>query len=243
MLSNHLKGKGLWSSSSSPCLFIGSLLLGEPPIYVGIYVDDIIFFSASNAVERKFEELLSTIGIVDFMGQVSLFLGIEFHWTHHADGELTVHLTQQSFGVNLIDSLGFGDLGPSMFLTPYRSGLPIDSIPHEEMTATARDALHLAYQSLVGSLNWLAHTTRPDLATVVSLLAQHQANPSLGHMEAAKYAAKYLAHTKTLGVYFTSTRRSTLESFIHFPYQSIISYLCWTPIGGLRMPHHLKKIC
>jgi len=49
---------------------------------------------------------------------------------------------------------------------------------------------------LVGSLNWLAHTTRPDLSTVISLLAQHQANPSSGHYEAARYVVKYLASTK-----------------------------------------------
>jgi hypothetical protein len=49
------------------------LVPGEPPIYVGIYVDDIIYFSASDLVEKKFEEKLSSIGTVDFMGQVSLF--------------------------------------------------------------------------------------------------------------------------------------------------------------------------
>jgi hypothetical protein len=76
MLSNHLKAMGLCSSALSPCLFIGSLIPGEPPIYIGIYVDDIIYFSASDAVERKFEEHLSEIGTVDFMGQVSFFLGI-----------------------------------------------------------------------------------------------------------------------------------------------------------------------
>jgi len=47
----------------------------------------------------------------------------------------------------------------------------------------------LQYQSLVGSLNWLAHTTHPDLSTIVSLLAQHQSNPSPGHLDAARYAA------------------------------------------------------
>jgi len=52
---------------------------------------------------------------------------------------------------------------------------------------------------------------------VVSLLAQHQSNPSTGHLEAAHYATKYLAHTKTLGLYFTSNSRTTLESFLHFP--------------------------
>jgi hypothetical protein len=75
---NHLKAMGLKQSTHSPCLFTGVLVPGEPPIYVGTYVDDIIYFSANDTVESKFEELLSTIGSVDFMGQVSLFLGAEF---------------------------------------------------------------------------------------------------------------------------------------------------------------------
>jgi hypothetical protein len=64
---------------------------------------------------------------------------------------------------------------------------------------------------------WLAHTTRPDLSTVVSLLAQHQANPSSGNYEAAHYVVKYLVSTKHLGIYFTIQRQSILESFLHFP--------------------------
>jgi hypothetical protein len=46
----------------------------------------------------------------------------------------------------------------------------------------------------------IAHTTRPDLSTAVSLLAQHQSNPSPGHLEAAMYV--FLACTKSLGIYF-----------------------------------------
>jgi hypothetical protein len=53
-LSSHLKSMGLKCSSNSPCLFIGTILEGEAPIYVGIYVDDIIYFSPSDKVERKF---------------------------------------------------------------------------------------------------------------------------------------------------------------------------------------------
>lgn len=172
---------GLRCSDTSPCLFIGQLIEGAPPIYVGIYVDDITYFSADDAVERQFESMLATIGDVDFMGQVTHFLGIEFMWKHHSDGHLSVSLTQQSFAETLIDSLGFTTASTSTFTTPYRSGLAIDSIPHQDMTSTDRDLLRLNYQSLVGSLNWLAHTTRPDLSTVVSLLAQHQSHPSSGH--------------------------------------------------------------
>jgi hypothetical protein len=39
------------------------------------------------------------------MGQVSLFLRIEFTWSHHNDGHITVGLTQKSFTETVIDSL------------------------------------------------------------------------------------------------------------------------------------------
>jgi len=81
------------------------------------------------------------------------------------------------------------------------------------------------YQSLVGSLNWLAHTTHPDISMVVSLLTQHQCTPSPGHYDAALYVAKYLATTRNVGIYFTSTRSSQLESYLHFP-----------------IPHHLLSM-
>jgi hypothetical protein len=171
-------------------------------------------------VEQKFEQLLLSLGEVDFMGQVSHFLGIEFTWNHHDDGNLSVNLTQQSFTESLLDSLGYSPTTNSTYTSPYRSGMSIDSIPTQSLSSTERDKLRLQYQSLVGSLNWLSHTTRPDLSTVVSLLAQHLSNPSQGHLDAAHYVVKYLSYTRTLGIYFSSCRRAQLEAFLHFPLPS-----------------------
>jgi hypothetical protein len=209
---------GLQCSPTSPCLFKGVLIEGQPPIYIGLYVDDIIYFSTSDEVEKFFETTLTNkIGTVNFMGQVSQFLGIELHWTKHSDDNLSVTLTQQSFSESLIDSLGYLNMGSNLFTTPYHSGLSIDSIDIQDLPSDQKDLLRLQYQSLVGSLNWLAHTTHPDLSTVVSLLAQYQSNPSPGHYEAAKYVVRYLAATRDLGIKFTSAKRSVLESFLHFP--------------------------
>jgi hypothetical protein len=133
-LSSHLMKMGLRCSKNSPCLFVGHIIDGEPPIYVGIYVNDIIYFSSSDIVERKFESLLSSIGEVEFMGQVTQFLGIEFTWNHHSDGNISITLTQQSFAETLIESLNLLTASVSTFTTPYRSGLAIDSIPHEVMS-------------------------------------------------------------------------------------------------------------
>jgi len=151
------------------------------------------------------------------MGQVSHFLGIEFTLHRHDNGHLSVNLMQQSFTENLLETLGLLSNSTSTFTTPYRPGLSIDTIPTIDMPALERDKLRLQYQSLVGSLNWLAHTTRPDISTAVSLLAQHQSNPSPGHLDAAHYVFQYLSHTKNLGIYFSSSRHIKLESFLHFP--------------------------
>jgi hypothetical protein len=224
-LSSHLKSMGLKSSSTSPCLFMSTIIEGEAHIYVGIYVDDIIYFSPSAATERKFEQLLSTIGNVDFMGQVTHFLGIEFTWYHHPDGNVSVNLTQQSFVEMLLDNLWLNSDTVSSFTTPYRPGLSIDSIPISSISTSEQDKLRLKYQLIVGSLNWLAHTTWPDISTVVSLLAQHQNHPSQGHMDAAVYVIQYLSHTKQLGIYFSSAKRQQLETFLHFPRIWLISLL------------------
>ena len=70
---------------------------------------------------------------------------------------------------------------------------------------------------MVGSLLWLSQATRPDLATVVSLLAQHQVNPSMQHIKAAKHAIKYVSGTKTRGISFSSQSSDTLAAFLNFP--------------------------
>jgi hypothetical protein len=129
-------------------------------------------------------------------------------------------LTRQSFTESLLESLGITSDQKSTFTTPYRSGISIDSIPSSAMSVTDRDHLRLQYQSLIGSLNWLSITTRPDISTVVSLLAQYQSNPDQGHLDAAYYVAQYLSHTKTLGIHFCSSHWVQLETFLHFPLPS-----------------------
>jgi hypothetical protein len=78
----------------------------------------------------------------------------------------------------------------------------------------------------------LSHTTHPDLSTVISLFAQHQSSPSPRHLNAALYVVKYLSSTKTLGMYFSSSRKTQLETFLHFPLPSTLlpmSDANWAP--------------
>ena len=49
------------------------------PIYVGLYVDDFIYFSASKFVESEFKRLVKEYQnmIVDFEGEPKTFLGMK----------------------------------------------------------------------------------------------------------------------------------------------------------------------
>eukprot|EP00957_Ditylum_brightwellii_P044942 3408708-Ditylum_brightwellii.AAC.1 len=54
-ISESFRAIGLQSCPNAPCLFHGTMIPGQPPVYVGLYVDDFVYFSASDEVERKFE--------------------------------------------------------------------------------------------------------------------------------------------------------------------------------------------
>ena len=126
-------------------------------------------------------------------------------------------------------------MNASIFTTLYCPGIPIDSIPTEGLSSTQHDALWLQYQSVVGSLNWLAHTTCPDLSTVVSLLAQHQSHPSNGHLETANMWLSILLVLKVwvFNLQVNVVLFCNLFSIFHY---HLKFYPCPMQIGVLRMP-------
>ena len=150
------------------------------------------------------------------MGKVSHFLGIRFQWRETKD-RLSVHLSQEAFADTLMATAGLDNDSATTKPSPYRSGLPVESIPYIPLPPDQTQDLKHQLQSLVGSLNWLAQATRPDLAVITNLLAQQQNKPSPGHIAAAKHAIKYLKGTKSLGIAFHSDADLDIQSFIHFP--------------------------
>lgn len=72
-------------------------------------------------------------------------------------------------------------------------------------------------QQLIGSLNWLSLSTRPDIATITNILSKYTSKPTPQHIQHAKYVIKYLLGTKDLGLTFTSKHNPTLETYVKFP--------------------------
>jgi hypothetical protein len=196
---------GLETSDHDHCVFNGKLAPHLPPIYLGLYVDDFKYFSTSDETEKLFEKLFEKLlGAkckVDFMGEVSWFLGCKYEWEKLPDGRLTVSITQTAKAEDLIETHGMVDCNPVS--SPYRSGYTIDKIADNGLQVEHKNQLVTKYQSLVGGLLWLQRKSRPDIAAVTHLLAQRSLNPSAGHYEAAKRVLAYLQGTLDRGIRFT----------------------------------------
>ena len=217
---------GFQKCVNDPCILVGYSPGGTEPIYVGVYVDDFVYFSADAAAEKWFETKLCELLTVDFMGVVSYFLGCRYQWYRTENDGVGVHISQPGFIEQFLQKFGMQDCTPTK--SPYRSGLPIDRIL-SPTTTPDNNPLVGPYRSLMGGLTWLSIRTRPDIAVAHKLLSKHVTNPSQGHFEAAKHVLRYLRGTTDRGLSFVE---KAADNAIH-------GYISWptnTPV-----PSHLQS--
>ena len=62
------------------------------------------------------------------------------------------------------------------------------------------DMKDIPYLAAVGSLNYLAIGTRPDLSHAAGELGQFNSNPGLGHWKVVEHVLKHLKGTADLGL-------------------------------------------
>lgn len=88
------------------------------------------------------------------------------------------------------------------FLTP----LPVSELTTNEGSASKQEIY--AYQQRVGSINFAAISTRPDISKAASKLAEFLINPSPIHLQMANRVLQYLNRTKRLGLTFQDSGNS-----------------------------------
>jgi hypothetical protein len=148
---------------------------------------------------------------------VEWFLGIHFSW-QITKSTVDVHMNQSGFAANLIKQFCRDKWERTSDATPYRSGIPNDLIaPSTDADNSPAQLWRTdSYQSLVGSIGWLAGATRPDIAPVHSFLSSYSNKPAPGHMKAALYALHYVLSTYDYRITFTSSVTSPIHTYVHF---------------------------
>jgi len=114
--------------------------------------------------------------------------------------------------------------------------MPVNKIAIQQYSEAKQAFLNHEFQTIIGSLNWLATFTRPDLSTITNILANYSSHASnKGHVAHMKHALRSLKGTRTLGI--SSIARTTMcsKASLNFPSILLESLVYPMPIWVLRI--------
>lgn len=156
-----------------------------------IHVDDGCGATNSKELYYYFLEFLNQHFTVKDLGPIRLFLGISVKYDQ-TTGILS--LSQFPFIEELLASHNL--LTARAQDVPLKSKSPQDVVaPPNALPGIMETNITKAYQSIVGSLLYLASWTRPDIAYAVVALAQWNSAPTRSTLLAAKGVLRYLLGT------------------------------------------------
>ncbi|GJP82644.1 hypothetical protein CLOP_g12891 [Closterium sp. NIES-67] len=157
-LEEALLAGGFKKSECDPSLFL--LQEKDEILMLLVYVDDILLFSASTALLDSAEQMLEMQFKCSKMGEVKYYLGM--HVERDVEkGVLRLH--QRKYCEGLAEKYGLQDGGKPA--TPLPSGFTVEPCADEEVVGESDRKL---FHSMVGSLNYAANHTRPDIAFATS---------------------------------------------------------------------------
>lgn len=187
-----LQGFGFVPCVSEPCIY--KRKVGNNFTIIVVYVDDLIVASSSKQELNNVKALVSgALDVVDG-GVLKHFLGMEIE----RDGELgSIHIGHKQFIESLLNEYGMQNCKANAL--PLEEGFQVKC--NEE---SCQGVNQKAYQSLIGSLMYLAMTTRPDILHSVTKLAQRNVDPHMEHEVGAKRILRYLKGTTELKLHYQS---------------------------------------
>lgn len=193
-----LKGLGLVSTYSDPCLYKGTFL--DEFVMIVVYVDDGLIAALTREVmEKLITEIAKHVKIRKV--ESKFFVGFEIE--RERDGSVIIH--QKSYIRNMIKNFNLEKCTPSK--------TPIGDINTLVQQEEKDEPCTAPYQEIIGSLNYAACLCRPDITFAVSLLSRFNRAPMIKHWEAAKRVLKYLSGTIDYGIKFDTNQPLELIAY------------------------------
>lgn len=182
-LSNTLSELGLEPVPGIDCLFVNDFII------LFFFVDDIVMMFDRRHVAKadEFQAKLFKAYEMRYLGELQWFLGIRIQRDRPSR---KLFLCQDSY----IDKL-IAKFNVDITLKPPSTPLSY-SINLQKNLGQASPADTHSYQQKVGSINFSATITRPDISFHASKLSEFLTNPSSDHIDSANRLLRYLASTK-----------------------------------------------
>ncbi|KAJ3551307.1 hypothetical protein NP233_g13104 [Leucocoprinus birnbaumii] len=186
-LRSVLEDLGFERVQSDNSIFIYSK--GDVKIIVPVFIDDITLVSKNDAaMDRTVKDLQKHFKLRD-LGDTSFLLSVQVKQDLDAH---TISLSQTHYIDELLKRFGMNDCNPVR--SPLEPGSNLSGIV--PTPSEVEDMRKVPYLSAVGSLQYLATMTRPDIAFAVSYLGRFNHNPAPAHWTAVKHLLRYLKGTR-----------------------------------------------
>ena len=169
------------------------------------YVDDGIVLDRD---ERKVDEFLVELALhfdIEDKGQIDDYLGV--HFDHLPDNK--IKLSQPHLIDQILDDVGISTRSTTK--DPATPALSTRILQRNECEANFDGRFD--YRSVVGKLNFLEKSTRPDIAYATHQIARFSSDPKKSHGAAVYHLARYLKATKGAGITMDPRRNASLECF------------------------------
>jgi len=208
-LKERLESIGFIQSKFDECVFYRNTT-----IFI-VYTDDGIFFDPKKEnIDDAIADMAKILNIDD-QGDISDYLGVKVDKVKTGGYELTQP--------QLIDSilLDLDLIHPDGTARPGAKTRPIPAL-YSKIIGPDRQGedfnFSWKYRTLIGKLNYLEKSTRPDLAYPVHQCARFMADPKKSHGEAVKRIGRYLLHTRKKGYFIRPMAQKGLECYVDASY-------------------------
>ena len=176
-----------------------------------IHVDDILIaHNDMNTCNGIIDRLKAKWDVTD-LGEPSRLLGMQLQ----RDGQTgSIFLHQQDYIDELLQRFNMVNCKHSA--TPHQPGHYLSKNMSPSNEQEHQDMKLVPYSELVGSLNWLATRTRPDIANSVGSLCRFISNPGRQHWTAAQRVLRYLAGSSEQGIKFARSSQDKQAGLVAF---------------------------
>jgi hypothetical protein len=178
---------------------------GEVKIIVPIYIDDITFASKSTAaLDKAVNELSQHFKIRD-LGASKFLLGVEIIRDR---ANRSIALSQRQYIVDMLERYSMSECNPVS--TPMAPGTKLSKAMHAQTPAEIEEMRNVPYLNAVGSLQYLATMTRPDISYAVSCLGRFNSSPGPKHWAAVKHLLRYCKGTLDYKLHYNGSMGTEL---------------------------------
>lgn len=166
---------------------------------ISLYVDDLLIMGSSSNQLIDFKSTMHKEFEMTDLGEMSYFLGMEIHQSHHG-----IFVNQKRYTTQILHKYNMDKCKPVD--TPLAVNLKLSKDDGAEKVDETM------YRSIIGCLLYLT-ATRPDLMFAASVLSRFMSNPSEIHLKAAKRVLRYVKGSVELGIWFKKAEKLQLIGY------------------------------